>query len=340
MDELKRYVETRVGISLLDEFYFHCINQLSTEMVRYEVAKELKDYLSNHNDKQLSVETIAYVKKRIKLFKDNLSSTYFPGVQDINYHTVKEISVMSKHEKYEDLLRMSANWISYKKQFGNKEETWSYKTQSKEYFHKYEIMIETFEHLYKCPPEFEFDDNEYKISIRVTFNDDSYITFYRTSSFGHNSMYQQAIAIIKLIPHNEDIPCFLKPFKETILTNEISNEVKDEDIIGIFYGGDMGRIGGLDIVTKDYKVISSDNNQGELNIYKFAEKLNSVCELHDCHFMENKIIKTDKEHWYPVYLGAGNRVLLNGRLYHDLIDYLFDAEPPVSYSKWNKLVLE
>lgn len=71
----------------------------------------------------------------------------------------------------------------------------------------------------------------------------------------------------------------------------------------------MRGIGGLDTVTKDYKVISSDNNQGELNIYEFAEQFNSVCELRDCHFMENRIIKIDKEHWYPVYLGFGNRVL-------------------------------
>ena len=93
MDELKRYVETRTGISLLDDFYFHCINQLSTEMVRSEVARELKEYSSNHNNKLLSDSTVEYVKKRIKLFKEMLTSTFFPGIQDINYHTVKEISI-------------------------------------------------------------------------------------------------------------------------------------------------------------------------------------------------------------------------------------------------------
>ena len=68
----------------------------------------------------MSDSTVEYVKKRIKFFKEMLTSTFFPGVQDINYHTVKEISIKSKHEDYEDLLRMSANWISYKKQNGNK----------------------------------------------------------------------------------------------------------------------------------------------------------------------------------------------------------------------------
>ena len=133
MDELRRYVENRIGFSVADDFYFHCINQLSSEMVRFEVSKELKEYFENRNNKLLSDETIEYVKKRIKLFKDMIKTNFFPKAQDINYHTVKEISIISKHEDYEDLLRISSNWISYKKQNGNKEEAWSYKTQSKEY---------------------------------------------------------------------------------------------------------------------------------------------------------------------------------------------------------------
>lgn len=340
MDELKRYVETRTGISLLDDFYFHCINQLSTEMVRSEVARELKEYSSNHNNKLLSDSTVEYVKKRIKLFKEMLTSTFFPGIQDINYHTVKEISIKSKHEDYEDLLRMSANWISYKKQNGNKEEAWSYKTQSKEYACKYETMIESFNHLQQCPPEFEYNDNDYKLSIRVTFNDDSYLTFYRTSSFGNNSMYPQAIRIIDLIPKGEDIPAFLKPFKETVLTKELFEQVKNEDIIGIFFGGDMGRIGSVDIVTSDYKLFSSDLNQGDIKVHEFASKFSSYKKLYDCDFINNRRISVDDEDWYPLYLGAGNRVFLKDRLNDDLIEYLFNANRGISYKKWNMLILD
>ena len=209
-DELRKYVETRIGFSISDEFYYQCIEQLSLESSNSRIIIELNEYLDDHNYLVLNDDTICYVKNRIKLFKDMLTSTYFPSYHDIDYHTVKEISIISEHSDYEDLLRMSANWISYKKQIDNKEEDWSYKTQSKDFFNKYEQMIETFNHLQHCPPEFEYNEDEYKITIRVTFNDDTYLTFYRTSSFESNSMRQQAAAIIKLIPIYEEIPVYLK----------------------------------------------------------------------------------------------------------------------------------
>lgn len=201
-------------------------------------------------------------------------------------------------------------------------------------------MIESFNHLQHCPPEFEYNDNDYMLSIRVTFNDDSYLTFYRTSSFGNNSMYQQAIRIINLIPMCEDIPAFLKPFKETVLTKELFEQVKNEDIMGIFYGGDMGRIGGVDIVTSDYKLFSSDLNQGDIKVHEFASKFSTYKKLYDCDFINNRRITVDNEDWYPLYLGAGNRVFLNDRLNDDLIEYLFNVNRGISYKKWNMLILD
>ena len=338
-DELKKYVEKRIGISVSDEFYYHCISQLSSELTRSEIAKELTEYFNNHNSKALSSEAYDYVQNRTKIFKENLSNAGFMNSQSITYNNVKEISIVSKHEDYEDLLRMSSHWISYKKQFANKEESWSYKTQSNDYYGKYERMVETFEHLRKCPPEFEYNENDYKVSIRVTFMDDSYITFYRTSSFGNNSMYQQAVAIIDMIPKEERIPVFLKPFKETILNKEMVEGFNNENIVGIFYGGDMGRIGSLDIVTNDFKLISSDNNHGEYDVYKFASKFAAYKELLDSDFIDVKRFRIDGECWYPLYLGAGNRVFLNDRLYRDLINYLFNNKAQISYGKWNDLVL-
>ena len=121
------------------------------------------------------------------------------------------------------------------------------------------------------------------------------------------------------------------------VSKELANELNDESIDGFFMGGDMDRMGELDVINNDFKLLIS----GDANVYEFVSKLSSYRELLDFNFVGNKLIKIKGERWYPLYFGFGNRVFLNDRLYDDLIDYLFNGlNPAVSYGKWNRLIMD
>lgn len=345
-DELKEYIEKRIGFSLEDDYYYSKIKECyddyydpDDEFERSNHCMDMDMYIDSHDPTELGYGLYCHIKDTHKWFKKQLKKAGGFVEKEIDYKNVKEISIKSKYRNDEDLLRISSNWISYKKQNGNEEESWSYKSTSDDMVNKFYLVIASFYHLQNCPPEFEYDESKGETSIRVTFKDDTYITFYRTSTFGDCLMYPQAISIINMIPNNEIIPNVLKPFINCDIEKEDITNIKDENVVAVFLGGDMGRIGEADIVTKDHKIYSGGGYTDKKKIYNLLNSLNDINKLYGEDFIIKKIVHCNDRDWLVFHLGGGNRLFISSDLMDD-IGNLFSSNLHsirINYLKWNSL---
>ena len=121
---------------------------------------------------------------------------------EISYKYVKEISLVTKiNGEYDDLLRISRNWISYKRNcISGIELNWSFKTNNDLFYIKFEELIDTMYHENGCPHNCLEDIYECNYNIRVTFLDNTYKDFYRNGNFYISGLKNQAKAFLNLIP--------------------------------------------------------------------------------------------------------------------------------------------
>jgi len=143
---------------------------------------------------------------------------------------IKEISIITKYvfmnynpNYYTDLLSISKNWISYKRDSfsdGHELDNWSYKTKSSEYESKFYRLCDVIKEHYSninLTGIFVTDCGYY--SLRITYIDDSYDTYEYGSDFAFNGMQKIADQILSMIPNGEKYPDFL-----------LHNELLDLDV--------------------------------------------------------------------------------------------------------------
>lgn len=121
----------------------------------------------------------------------------------ISYDNVKEISLVTinNNTNYQDLLRVSKGWISYKINYLNDDEiSWSFKTKNNEFYAKFEELIDTMNHEYNAPHKVLEDVYDCHFNIRITFNDNTNVNIHRNGTFYIAGLYNQAKAFLSLIP--------------------------------------------------------------------------------------------------------------------------------------------
>ena len=198
---------------------------------------------------------------------------------------IKEISIKTSFvfmnynpDYYTDLLRISKNWISYKRENfhnGKEVENWSYKTKNDEFESKYIKLCKIVEEYYSNlgPFNIQITDCGY-YSIRITYMDDSFETYEYCSDFAFNGMQQIADQILSMIPNGEKYPDFLlhdelldldidkldniiqhlenKPNIEWSETKKINNSISMPYPIYPDWVGDI-----FDLITPDYNYDST-----------------------------------------------------------------------------------
>lgn len=129
---------------------------------------------------------------------------------------IKEIKIKTDHifmiykdksEVYRDVLKISKNWISYKRNnFFDEhkyDRSWDYKTDSKEFENRFELLCHDILNL-ESPRTRSTDSGEFDVII--TFNDESKKEIKFTGSFDQTpSLIRIAATINMMIPNKEPI---------------------------------------------------------------------------------------------------------------------------------------
>ena len=154
---------------------------------------------------------------------------------EITLNNIKEISLVTDYvfygydeDAYTDLLRISKNWISYKRtNFHTKKEvcSWSYKTTSEAYNRKFERLISDVERAFEITDIVSITDCGW-FNLRVTFKDNSHVDLHREGNFAMQSLDYLARSIKELIPRHEKYSDFLDDeFSRDNLTKELLQEI-------------------------------------------------------------------------------------------------------------------
>lgn len=270
----------------------------------------------------------------------------------INYHDVKEISLVSSIEdydkKYTDLLRVSKSWISYKRSDANGDEKiWSYKTAS-DFMPKFESLIDSMYHEYHASHNCSIDDSYYKFNIRITFKDNTHVNISRNGNFYQNGLYHHAKCFIDMIPKGYDyskvleIP-ILKVFKDKLTLKTLDNKNMN-NVLALMWAepGAMGEPGLVQLLTTSYELLSVnvvydsivDVDYDIIFSKIFGEHLDKIIRQHG---ILKEIIVNEQE-WFYSSLGMGNHLYLRGDFLREVGNDLFDVAAPYRYTNWNKII--
>ena len=255
---------------------------------------------------------------------------------------------------YKDLLRISKNWISYKRtNFHTNEVTdeWSYQTNNDYYSKKWDYVSKQVFRELRENKESDYISDCGEINLRITFNSGEHWDKKMSSSLSYNGLDRIAYEIKTLIPNEEstypdlldNIPLF---FTEYDMTRENLKDLQKDDICALMYaeGGAMGSPGEVCIIDVN------GNKYVDEGIYKS----NSKCDIsqievidtffegfkHVDGFAANKInvCRINDENWIYLYLGAGNHLYLRHDFWHEHGMRIMTTEEQTRYGRWKKLI--
>lgn len=267
-----------------------------------------------------------------------------------DYTKIKEISIVCKcskeDNKYKELLRVSRGWLSYKKTYqvdDNEDVNWSYKSNSKESFIKFECACDVCYHLFNVRHEHIRVDSPYSFNVRVTYNDLTHIDLKFNGTFADNNLFDYVIMFVKIIPDGEIYPECFTVFKNIYLNKNILRTIEKDNINGLMFaeGGAMGKPGCVELITKDYYRYYTDGIYGKVTDVDQIEVINLLDGFEfkptfGCKLIENIII--NNKEWIYLNLGAGNHLLLRHDLFERIGTLILDTMDHLMYSKWIRLV--
>lgn len=153
---------------------------------------------------------------------------------------IKEISINTNHifmrfdpeNTYKDRLRISKNWISYKRDYLCNEEKendrWDYKTNSKEFKRKYNLLCYQIEKI--RPAEF-FKTDVGNFEISILYSDGTCQKYQYDGNFYDNKLDEIARLISKMVPNNAPTSGLMKalnsPYIPDYILEECINKLSD-----------------------------------------------------------------------------------------------------------------
>lgn len=270
---------------------------------------------------------------------------------DSDYKKIKEISMVSHKttgdkSDYEDLLRISDHWFSYKRTRiadGKEVEHWSYKTHSDVLMGKFRDVCKSLYEEFSNPHKAYSGKSVFKFNIRVTSKDGSHEDISKNGSFSDNDMSPIALAFLRAIPEFESYPEVISLFKSKYLTRKILSSLDKNDISAFMYaeGGAMGSPGCMDLITRDFNRYYTDGIYGRVtdaSQFDVTELLVGFEHIASYGRKSLEILKINDENWMYLNLGAGNHLLLRHDMYRMVGDMVLDTEHPRMYGKWRRLV--
>lgn len=267
-----------------------------------------------------------------------------------NYTDIKEISLVSKcmeeDNKYEDLLRISKSWKSYRKiNLSSDKSTisWSYKTEFKTFERDFERLCDVCYHLFNVSHKKLDIDTPYSFNVRVTYKDNTHIDLSFNGTFADNNLFDYLIGFIKVIPEGERYPEVFTVFKNVYLTKEVLRTIDKTKIDGLMFAEDcaMGKPGCIELITKAHFRYYTDGIYGR----RTDVNQDDVTALLDGFKFEPSFIKPilnylsiNNENWIYLNLGQGNHLLLSYDLFSRIGSLLIDSDYSNMYVKWRRLV--
>lgn len=266
------------------------------------------------------------------------------------YKNIKEISLVSKcmkeDNKYEDLLRISRNWKSYRKiNLSNDKSSisWSYKTEFKTFGRDFERVCDVCYHLFNVSHEKLDIDTPYSFNVRVTYKDNTHIDLSFNGTFADNNLFHYVIGFIEVIPAGETYPEVFTVFKNVFLTKDALRTIDNTKIDGLMFSEDgaIGRPGCIELITKDYFRYYTEGIYGrrtDVNQYDVSDFLEGF-ELEPL-FMKHELncLSINNRKWIHLYLGQDNHLLLSYDLFERIGSLLMDNDTVFNHIKWRRLV--
>ena len=267
---------------------------------------------------------------------------------DSKSNFIKEISIVShcnKKDGYDDLLRISKHWISYRRtnKKGKEIHQWSYKTSAYVLEGKYNDVTDCLYREFKKPHPPYNGDSLYDFIIRITYRDDTYEDIHKKGTFSDNDMCLHAAKIYKIIPENEAFPDVITVFKSEYLNSNNFSKIRPRDINAFMYAesGAMGFPGCIDLITSKYQRYYTDGIYGKLtdvSQYDVASVLDGFEHKPTYQRKSLEILKINNENWIYLNLGAGNHLFLRHDMYYEFGNMLVDVNRPNMFGKWRRLV--
>lgn len=277
-----------------------------------------------------------------------------------NASNVKEVSIvshyifmMSNDYWYKDLLRISKNRISYRRnsfRSGDIRSEWSYKTttDNRLWDSLTSEIISTFD---GEKPFIQITDSG-SFNLRVTFKNDEHWDLDLSVNFSFNKLSDLALLIKRMIPSDETeypdvldvIPLFLY---EQDLTKENLKDVKKQDFCALMYaeGGAMGLPGEVCIIdTHQNKLfnngICSDKEYDISQIEVLETYFDGFKHIDGYLAPDFATYQLNEKSWKYINLGYGNHLYLRNDFWYEHGDRIMSVDASERYVKWKKLIKE
>ncbi len=275
---------------------------------------------------------------------------------ELSKDNVREISIVSNiaksshnNNEYKDLLRVSSNWISYKRTYRNNEVPsveWSYKTTSYIYDRKWSNLIYVcLNELNKKKECMNHSTDSSGYTFRVSFKDGKHIDIKGTSNLSRDGFADTAYMLQEMIPHlepsSECIERHCYHYSDIALSRKNIEQLDLSTVDSIMYaeGGAMGIPGLVEITTVDGKRFS--NMPGldgcDIDQCEVLSLFDGLNPFRKSFSIDLESFEMNGSEWVYVGLGAGNHLYLRHKLYLKVINDIFDARVSVRYSNWMDL---
>ncbi len=310
-----------------------------------KVISELRKY--GKNDKQI-IRAFIHLKEDGKLTLDQLNGivSYMGYMLDRDLNIikkeVKEISITSicEDKLCNEYLTITFDTITFSQMNLRKNqdlEGWKYKNSKG--LNNFNRLCECAEEVVKSKNK-EVVNKEASFKIELTYNDGSHEEIKKNGNFADNGFNKFAIELMKFAKVDEEkkINDVIKPFKNKRLTKQSLEVLPKDKICGFFIGGDMGRMGGVDILTTDYERYTpmgkyNDEERFYINFEDYLGEGYNNQPL-DIPYM----VRHNKKSWIVMYLGFGNFLYLRLDLFYEIGDIVNVGECDEKMGRYNILI--